>query len=175
MPSYNISKHPRTGMNEFTVGAAQFEAGSIVSAAMNETLLKLANVSLTNANVLNLRATPITLVAAPGAGKVIEFVSATLLFDRVGAYTESADNLAIRFVDGSGLIVSQAIEMTGFIDAAADAVTVALPKVDPLGVKTLCENVALVLHNTGDGEFGGGNAANALRVRTVYRVHPTGF
>lgn len=171
----NISTVPRTVLQGVTVGANEFEAGQIVSAAMSETLIKVATVSLTNAQVLALRATPITIVSAPGAGKVIEFISSILLFDRTAVYTETDDNLAVRFTDGSGLIVSQAIEMTGFIDAAADAVTVALPKVDPLGVKTLCENKALVLHNTGDGEFGGGNAANVLRVRTQYRVHPTGF
>jgi len=132
-------------------------------------------VSLTNAEVLALRAAPKTLVAAPGAGKVLEFLSATLLFDRTGAYTESADNLTIKYVDGSGAAASQAIETTGFVDAAADAITNALPKIDILGVKTLFENQALVLHNIGDGEFGGGNAANVLRVKVRYRIWPTGF
>lgn len=171
----NITTLPRTLVEGVTIGAAQLEAGTIVSAAMSETLIKVATVSLTNAQVLALRATPITIVSAPGAGKVTEFISCVILFDRTAAYTETDDNLVVRYTGTTGLIVSQAIEMTGFIDAAADAYTLGLPKIDPLGVKTLCENQVLVLHNSGDGEFGGGNAANVVRVRTQYRVHPTGF
>lgn len=136
---------------------------------------QVASVSLTNAEMLALRATPKTLVAAPGAGYMLEFVSAQLFFDYTAAYTETADNLAVRLGDGSGTIVSQAIEATGFVDATADTMTNALPKIDAIVSKTNGENKALVLHNTGDGEWGGGNAANAVRVKVVYRVWPTGF
>lgn len=137
--------------------------------------VQYAEVSLTNAEMLALRASPKTLVAAPGAGKVIEFISAQLFFDYTGAYTETADNMAIRYTDGSGTIVSQAIEATGFVDATADTITNALPKIDVIAAKSASENKALVLHNTGDGEYGGGNAANAVRVKVAYRVHSTGF
>lgn len=137
--------------------------------------IQYKELALTNAQVLALRAAPITLVAAPGAGKYLEFLGGVLLFDRTAAYTESADNLAVKYVDGSGTAASEDIEMTGFIDAAADAITVMNRKKDVLGVKTLFENQPLVLHNTGDGEFGGGNAANVLRVKVHYRVWPTGF
>jgi hypothetical protein len=157
------------------VGAAAIENNSISSTQTAETLLKNANVSLTNAMVLALRATPITLVAAPGAGKVIEFISAALIFDYVGAYTESADNLAVRYENGSGVIVSDTIEATGFADATADTITFARAKVDPIVAGASAANKALVLHNTGDGEWGAGNAANAIRVRTTYRIHPTGL
>jgi hypothetical protein len=37
-----------------------------------------ATVTLTNADIKGLRATPKTLIAAPGAGKFLEFVSASL-------------------------------------------------------------------------------------------------
>lgn len=137
--------------------------------------LMWAEVSITNAEMLALRATPKTLVAAPGAGYMLEFVSAVLMFDRTAAYTETADNMAIRYVDGSGVIVSQAIEATGFVDAAGDAITNALPKIDALATAAQGENAALVLHNTGDGEYGGGNAANVVRVKIAYRRWSTGF
>lgn len=135
-----------------------------------------ARVVITNAQMLALRATPKTLVAAPGAGKVLQFVSAVLLFDRAAAYTETADNMAVKYVDGSGTAISVAIESTGFVDAAADAVYFAEPVAGTiLGVKTLFENCALVLHNTGDGEFGGGDAANEVVVQTSYRTWSTEF
>lgn len=130
--------------------------------------VRFADVTLTNTNVLNLRATPIELVAAPGTGKALEFVKAELFFDYTGAYTETADNLAIKYTNGSGAAVSSTIECTGFVDATADAIATAVPlaATPPLPLA----NAALVLHNTGDGEYGGGNASNAVKVRTYYRV-----
>jgi len=131
--------------------------------------LQYADVTLTNAQMLALRATPIALVAAPGEGTVLEFVGALLKFDVTTAgYTETADNLAVRYENGTGVIVSQAIESTGFLDQTTDGISNAPPKIDAIG---LAVNKALVLHNPGDGELTGGNAANTLKVRTLYRVH----
>jgi hypothetical protein len=141
----------------------------------NPRQVRVAEVDLTNTNVLALRATPIELVAAPGAGYVLEFISAVLFFDYTAAYTESADNLAVRYTDGSGVVVSVAIEATGFVDATADTFTNAIAIKDTITAKTGCDNKALVLHNTGDGEYGGGNASNVLRVKTSYRVHTAGW
>lgn len=137
--------------------------------------IQYAEVSITNTEALALRATPKELVAAPGAGKVLEFLSCTILFDYTGAYTESTANLAVRYANTTGAIASQAIEMTGFADATADTMTVGIPKVDPIVAKTVAENAALVLHNTGAGEWGAGNAANVIRVKTAYRTHVTGW
>lgn len=132
-------------------------------------------VSLTTTNIKALRATPFSLVVAPGAGKALEFVSAQLYYDYATAgLTESEDNFAVKYTDGSGVAVSQAIETTGFIDAAADYATNALPKIDAIVAKAGAENQALVLHNTGDGEISG-TGGGVLRVRTTYRVHVTGF
>jgi hypothetical protein len=125
--------------------------------------------------MLALRATPKTLVAAPGVGFVNEFVGAILLFDYTAAYTETADNLAVKYENGAGVAVSQDIEASGFVDATADTQTNALPKIDAIAAATASANKALVLHNTGDGEYGGGNAANAIRVKVAYRRWTTGF
>jgi hypothetical protein len=135
--------------------------------------LCVAEVSLTNAEMLALRATPKSLVGAPGAGYFLEFISATLAFDYTAAYTESADNMAVRYTNGSGVIVSDTIEATGFVDATADTITFARKAVDGIVAASASVNKALVLHNTGDGEWGGGNASNIVWVRVVYRVHPS--
>jgi hypothetical protein len=133
--------------------------------------LCMTEVQITNAQMLALRATPKTLVSAPGAGKVLEFVSALLVFDYTAAYTESADNMAVRYTDGSGVIQSQTIEATGFVDATVDTVTFAVKAVDGITAASGSVNKALVLHNTGDGEYGGGNASNVVWVRTYFRIH----
>jgi hypothetical protein len=158
-----------------TLTAPIISAPNITSSPTGDGIIQWAEVSITNAETLALRATPKTLVAAPGAGKILEFVSAQLYFDYTGAYTETSDDLAVKYTDGSGAAVSQTIDVTGFVDATADTIINALPKINALVAKSGSENKALVLHNTGDGEYGGGNAANAIRVKVAYRVWSSGF
>lgn len=120
--------------------------------------------SLTNAQVLALRGTPITLVPAPGAGLFNELLGGHLFFDYTAAYTETDDDLAVKYTNGSGAAASAT--MPGeFLEATADAVQTIVP-ITALAVA----NAALVLHNTGAEEFGGGNAANVLYFRVYYRI-----
>jgi predicted RecA/RadA family phage recombinase len=141
--------------------------------SLDETLIRYATVNLTNGQIKGLRAAPKELVAAPGANKFIEFVSAQLFLDYgANVLTESADNLAVKFENGTGAAVSQAIEATGFIDAAADTLTNALPKIDAIVASANAINKALVLHNTGDGEYAGNAGADTtMKVKVAYRVH----
>lgn len=123
-------------------------------------------VSITNAEMLALRATPKQLVAAPGAGFMLVFEH--IVFSSLasgGAYTETTDNLAVKYTNGSGATASGTIETTGVIDSTSQTYSFA-PSVACLPVA----NAALVLHNIGDGEFGGGNAANTMRAIVTYRT-----
>ena len=145
--------------------------GNFVVGRMN-----IATVTITNAQMLTLRASPITLVAAQGAGTVIEFVSAMLFCDASGGvYTESADNMQIKYVDGSGIAVTADIESTGFVTVADEMATTVIPKIDAIATDAQCVNQVLVLHNVGDGEFGGGNSANETVCKVAYRVHAPGY
>jgi hypothetical protein len=137
--------------------------------------VQYAETSIANTPFLAIRATPAELVAAPGAGKVLEFVSCVILFDYTAAYTETDDNLVVRYASTTGAIASDTIEMTGFVDATADAIAVGYPAASVVVLKSVAENAALVLHGSGSGEFGGGNAANVIRVKTAYRIHQTSF
>lgn len=122
---------------------------------------------LTNAQMLALRATPITLVAAPGAGLAILVDGVYAYFDvTTDGYTETADNLAVEYASGLDVLV---METTGWLDQATDGARYQRPAVD---VITPPANSALQLKNNGDGEFGGGNAANTLSVEVTYRVVP---
>jgi hypothetical protein len=160
-----------------STGAISAAAGSIGSGELDATTIQYAEVSIAAAAIRTLRATPVQLVAAPGAGKFVEFVSAQLFLDYGGAaLTESSDNLAVRLNDGSGLAVSETIETTGFIDQTADTITNAIQIKDRIVSKANGENKKLVLHNTGSAEFGtAGTPTSALRVKVAYRVHSTGF
>jgi hypothetical protein len=137
--------------------------------------LKYAEVVMTSAEVKALRATPKTLAPAPGAGRILEFVSGVLFLDAgSNAFTETTANLAVKYANGAGVQVSQTIETTGFIDQTADTATSALAKIDAIVTKAAGENQPLVLHNLGAGEIAG-NAANdgKLVMRLCYRVHKT--
>ncbi len=135
--------------------------------------LKVATVNLTAQEIRALVATPIELVAAPGAGEIIEFISALLILDQGGdAFTEAGanDNLAIEYDGGSAVAVSETIEMTGFIDQSADMVTRAIPVKDPIDAAGDIVNKNLVIAGL-DDEIGG-NAGNesALSIIITYRV-----
>ena len=129
---------------------------------------RTADVVLTNAEMLALRATPKELVPAPGAGKMIELISAHMFFDYAGAYTETTDNMGILW--GVGGTAAATIESTGFVTATADTVTTATKSAVANLALAAVDNKSLVLHNTGDGEFGGGNAANTMKVSVLYRI-----
>lgn len=171
----NVASLPRTLESQLTVGAAQFEVGAVGAAAVDPTLIQTAAVSLTNAQIKALRATPITLVAAPGASKFIEFIYATILL-KAGAnvLTESTANLAIKYKDGASTQISETVEATGFIDQAVDTLTTVRPKQDGIVATSIFSNQPIVLHNLGAAEYAG-NAANdaTLRVKVAYRVWPT--
>ena len=150
---------------------------SVAVANLPVTAIQYVEVAITNAEIKALRAAPKTLVAAPGTGKTLELVSGILYHDYgTNALTESTDNLAVKYENGSGAVASQTIESGGFVDATADTMTNILPKIDTIVAKTGCENKALVLHNTGDGEIAGNAAADTVwRAKIAYRVHTTGW
>jgi len=141
---------------------------SIQSDDIDPTVIQYAEIAVTVAEMLAIRATPKTLVAAPGAGYALEFVSALFIYDYAAAFTETDDNLAIRYTDGSGTTVSLTLEATGLLDATADKIST----IQPLATDVLVTaNAALVLHNTGNGELGG--TGSPCRVKVAYRVHKT--
>jgi hypothetical protein len=136
------------------------------------TVVTTTKVTLTAAQIKALRATPFELVAAQGANQLIDFVDARLVLNHgTEVLTESADNMTIYYDSGSGAAVSQAIEATGFIDAAVNTATNALAKIDQIAAITACVNKNIALKNIGDGEYAGNATADAtLDVYTTYRV-----
>ena len=123
--------------------------------------------TLDTADVQTLNATPVEVIPAPGVGKYIEIESAdawldyaTAAYDDVGA----GEDFTLRYTDGSGAEVIDAITGTGFGDATADEHRVARAKsVEPAA------NAAVVAHiKTGEWYAAAGDSPLKLRVR--YRV-----
>jgi len=130
-------------------------------------------VSVTNAEILDLADTPKTLISAPGAGKVIEVEAVTFLFDYTAAYTAGGgDDLDVCYTSESNVILTG--EATGFLDATADDCLFTTRVADYAPAKSVAENAAVVLANNGT-DFGGGDAGNAVRVKIRYRIWSTGF
>lgn len=139
---------------------------------LGETTIQYKEVAITAAEVKALATTPKTLVAAPGAGKCIEFVSALIKLDYGSeVFAETADNMQIKYTDASGVGVSQLIEGTGFIDQSADTYTNAIPEKDQIVAASGCENKALVLDNVNDNFTGNASNDSILYVGISYRVH----
>jgi hypothetical protein len=140
---------------------------------IDESYLQTATVTIATGDVLTLATTPVELVAAPGVGQYIEFLSAQFILDynSIG-YTEAGDNLGIKYTDAAGVQVSSTVECTGFIDQTADTITNAIPAADAIVAASAADNAALVLDNLGSN-FGAGNSP--LIVKVSYRVITSGL
>lgn len=90
----------------------------IVEATPGPTTL-ITRVSLSSAQILALNATPIALLAAPGAGRAIIFEGALIHKPAGTAYggIAAGEDLSIKYTGAAGLEVG-VCEMTGFADQA---------------------------------------------------------
>jgi hypothetical protein len=125
-------------------------------------------VAITSAQILAMRASHVELVPAPGAGKVLQFLGATVIYDYATAYTESAANLVVE--NATGTDVSEILEATGFVDATSDQIRHMVPAI--LGPVMLA-NEGLYLKNNGAAEYAVGTSV--MRVKVLYAVHSTGL
>lgn len=146
-----------------------------LQAAVDAGYPQVATVVLTATQLRKLNATPITLVAAPGANKILVPINVTAkltaglnVFDAVGA----SDDFTVKFTNSSGVIVSQ-IETVGFLDQASNQFRVAYPGNATVALKefTPVVNSPLVAHIT-TGEIAAAdddaNGNGTLTVKVSY-------
>lgn len=145
--------------------------------SFNAIILRTRIIILNNTQILNLRATPVELIAAPGIGKFLHLERIIIFFDWVADYTEDGDDdMVVRFGNASGPIASSSLSAPGFIDQGADAIVEGSGGTNDILLKTTTENKSLVLGKiSGAGEFGGGNAGNIFRTHVMYNILNTGF
>lgn len=163
------------------------EDGVILSTVLDDSVtpstigISTTNVGYTKTDLVTLTATQIVgtsagdighadgavLVAAPGAGYALEFVSAVFIFDySTAAYTGGADDAVIRV----GTVAhTAALTDANYIKAAGDKVYV----VRPLSTAELSLPVNSTINLAGTAFTNPGTAAGVLRVHVTYKVHTT--
>jgi hypothetical protein len=148
-----------------SAGVTAIGAGKVLPSMVEADLIRYADVQLTNTQVLALNATPQTLVAAQGANKGILVHRIWMwLVASVAGYTNSGGGDAVvEFADGTDILT---VTVAGFLDEVAATGRHQAPAV---AVASLVANSAVRLLKA-TAEFGGGNAANSLSIRTWYSV-----
>lgn len=86
--------------------------------SLNRRIEKYVRFSLTNAQMLALNTTPITVVTAPPAGfaHVVYAMYLTCPAQATGATIGSATGLVAKYTNSSGASVTQSAPVTGFLD-----------------------------------------------------------
>lgn len=143
----------------------------VVSSQLDPATIQYAAVALSNADLLALHATPKVLVAAPGAGKMLEFVSAFLEYVYAAAFTiGSAGNMTVKYKsDASGPAASGNLAATGFLDQTATTVASLLPAALAAVAATTPVNQPLVLTVASADVTGGAGTTGIVQI--AYRVH----
>ncbi len=151
--------------------------GGLSSGTAADSLIFTDTVTLSNADIKALRAAPKALVAAPGANKFIELVSAVLImnYGSEALTVNAGDDLVIQY-HTSGQDITGSIETNGFLTAAADTMAF----VQPAGIATVpaanVSNKAIELFNTGGAEIAGNASLDTtMIVKVSYRIHADGL
>ena len=150
----------------------QFPALLNPSGQVTDTATFVASVTIPYASVRTLNATPYELVAAPGSGKALILIGATVFmdygsagYDAVGA----SDDLTLRYTNGSGGLLAT-VETVGFLDQTADQTRYVYP-VSTAAI-TPTANAAIVAHiSTGEIYTAAGDSP--IKVKVAYQVIDT--
>jgi hypothetical protein len=135
-----------------------------------------ATTTLTTAQVVKLRATPLSLVAAPGSGYWLEFRGAALSYNyTTTGFTVGTNDLIIRYDGGAGSDITASIETVGFIDQAVDEM-----RYFPPATWTVTDDVMDIVNkkieifNTGGTEISAGGTSTLI-IKVMYMKHATGL
>lgn len=157
-------------------GATTIAAAAVTSAKLDEKIVQYAEATISSANITGTsagqlgHAAGVEVVAAPGAGKVIEVISCAVIYDfATAAYTDGG-NVGLKYT-GSDLVTG-VVSAANSLAAAGDKVALLLPAV-PTNNQMLT-NTGLSL-TAATAFTQPGTAAGVVRVKVAYRVHTTGL
>ncbi len=133
----------------------------------------IARVEIATADVLTLRASPVEIVAAPGALKaiIVDHVEVFLDYNSIAYVDDAGDDLSFRYTDENGIEVVPPIDGDEFIDNAADTYAYSWGFVTD-GAQGMVPTVnAAVVATMNNGEVVTGNSP--LFVHLYYRIVDT--
>ena len=150
-------------------------AGSIAYRDDTAAPIRIAEGTISSTEILALNATPIAIIAAPGAGKANILQEITLYHAGGTAYAGIAagEDIAFKYTDGSGQECFARVETTGLLDQTAtqtrhiSGASGAFAAVPTDGLATPTANAAIVIQIL-TGEITTGNFA--LKYRAFYRT-----
>ena len=156
-------------IKENAVITDKIKDGNVSSSKIAADVIQVASVSLSNAEIKGLGTTAKELVAAPGEGKLIEFLGATLFHDYGTDILTGENNITIGLNDGT-VAVAAVIGHADFPLKGADHVYSVKPSVafNETAANTLNKNLAL----KASGNFEGNGIGDTVwTVNVSYRIH----
>ena len=130
-------------------------------------------ITVSAAEIKDLNGSPKELVPAPGADRVIEFISAVIKHNAGAAFVEpdTPDDCVIRYSDAGGQAVTADITALGFLTVTDDEIRIIPHNLTAMPITTDLEalkNTALQLYNP-DSDYTTGTGT--LDIRVTYRIH----
>lgn len=161
-------------ISEVTAGAGVTVDGvllkdSSITLGTSKMVIKTAEVAVSAAEIIAMNATPKTLVAAPGAGYVLSFRRAVVIYDSTATAFTGGGVITVNY--GSGGAAQSSNLAATFLTGAGDKVF-NMEKLNAAAGLTMPVNTALVLTNA-SAPFATGTGV--LRVQIEYSVHETGL
>lgn len=148
--------------------ASRNKGRGISSRSINSSLIQYAEKDIPTAEVLAANTTPVEIIPAPGAGYVIEFISAVMILDYNTAAYAASRTCHFEYASG-GTTVSDTVAAAAFTNQSDDCIEVC---------QALSAEVELTANSgiywaldTGDETTGD----SPVRIKVAYRVHATGL
>lgn len=163
-------------IDDSSITTGKLAANAVTSAKLAETTIQYAEVSISAADIVATAAgklghsAGVVLVADPGATKVVELISAVLIYDyAVAGYTDGG-NLTININGGAAL--TGLVSAANSLGATADKIVQFVPLSTAANALTANKGLNLV---SSAAFTQPGTAAGVVRVKVAYRVHTHGL
>jgi hypothetical protein len=141
------------------------EAAAIAGSKLAEDVVRIANVTLSAANIMSMFGTPIDVIAAPGAGKLIVIENVTGFFDYGGTAFLNGGEVRLQYNTKTDKLTEQPLFDTGPMRGTADFVRVANKAA--ISTEVYPPNEPVEITNA-TGAFDTGNSV--IRMSIKYRI-----
>lgn len=161
-------------IDDLSVSTGKLAANAVTPAKLDVTTIQYAEVSISAADIVATAAGKLghasgVVLVAGATGKVIELISATLIYDYAGAGYSDGGNITINQTGGSA--VTGVVSAANSLGASADKIVV----FSPLAATATPYAKNLGLNLVAATAFTAGSATGVVRVKVAYRVHTHGL